>query len=399
MVLRSRGDSGSQQPKWHGFFRISPEENRLTDTIQMYTSCGASRRNHHPTSFSACFTPNAGDRRAKGLMTDSARKTFERSQIRTVTLQRLAAELEKMEKARRRSIPGSSGDSGFRESESRQSASPEPKLPEKVLSTGIEALDLLLPDAGFRKGTLVEWLAEAGSGDQLALLAAAPALVDDRFLFVIDGETTFYPPAAAALGIDLGRLILVRPRKSARSTDNGARRVEAPPPGTETLWALEQTLQSRGVAVTFCRLERMNARVFRRLQLAVERGGGLGFLIRAPSARSEPSWSDVRLRVEAGPGNVVSGEFSPSGRRWRVEVLRCRRGAAGQRSIVLEYNDATHTVHPAPDPAKQESTSNGHAAPESEKSSKVRSPDPSVEKERRPAEFPILDRGPQILDS
>jgi hypothetical protein len=320
-------------------------------------------------------------------MTDSARKTFERSpirtsQIRTVTLQRLAAQLEKLEKARRRSIPhsGSSCDLGFRES---QTASPEQKLSEKVVPTGIEALDCLLPDAGFRVGTLVEWLAEAGSGDQLALLAAAPALVDDRLLFVIDGEATFYPPAAAALGIDLGRLILVRPRKAARSTTTVTKK-EAP--SEETLWALEQTLQSRGVAVTFCRLERMNARVFRRLQLAAERGRGLGFLIRAPSARSEPSWSDVRLSVEAVPGpctktgtdpgpvavrNTVCpsgresvpvfvqgpekfppGEISLSGRRWRVEVLRCRRGAAGQRSILLEYHDATHTLHPIADPGE-----------------------------------------------
>jgi hypothetical protein len=270
-------------------------------------------------------------------MTDSARKTFERSPIRTITLQRLAAQLEKMEKARRRSIPlsGSSCDLEFRES-----------LPEKGLSTGIEALDRLLPDAGFRPGTMVEWLAEAGSGDQLALLAAAPALVEDRLLFVIDGETTFYPPAAAALGIDLSRLILVRPRKTVRSTTMVPKK-EAP--NEETLWALEQTLQSRGVAVTFCRLERMNARVFRRLQLAVERGGGVGFLIRTPSARSEPSWSDVRLWVEAVPEKFSPGEISLSGRRWRVEVLRCRRGAAGQRSILLEYNDATHTLHPIAD--------------------------------------------------
>lgn len=279
-------------------------------------------------------------------MTDSARKTFERSPIRTITLQRLAAQLEKMEKARRRAIPrsGSSCDPEFRDS---QSASPELKLSEKGISTGIEALDRLLPDAGFRPGTLVEWLAEAGSGDQLALLAAAPALVEDRLLLVIDGETTFYPPAAAALGIDLSRLILVRPRKAARSTTTVAKK-EAP--NEETLWALEQTLQSRGVAVTFCRLERMNARVFRRLQLAVERGGGVGFLIRAPPARSEPSWSDVRLSVEAVPEKFSPGEISLSGRRWHVEVLRCRRGAAGQRSILLEYNDATHTLHPIADP-------------------------------------------------
>lgn len=293
-------------------------------------------------------------------MTDSARKTFEYSQIRTVTLQRLAAQLEKMEKVRRHSLTRSpSCDLKVRGNQSGRSASPASNRSEKVISTGIDALDRLLPDAGFREGTLVEWLAEAGSGDQLALLAAAPALGHDRLLFVIDSETTFYPPAAAALGIDLRRLILVRPRKTA--SEKGARtktvaKREVPiaeRQSEETLWALEQTLQSRGVAVTFCRLERMNARVFRRLQLAVERGGGLGFLIRAPAARSEPSWSDVRLAVEALPEKFSPGEISLSGRRWRVEVLRCRRGAAGQRSIVLEYNDATpHTLHPIANPGK-----------------------------------------------
>jgi hypothetical protein len=290
-------------------------------------------------------------------MTDSARKTFEPSQIRTVTLQRLAAQLEKMEKARRRSVPrsGQPCDLGFRgSSQSLRSVSPARKFSEKVISTGIEALDHLLPDAGFREGTLVEWLTEAGSGDQLALLTAAPALSDDRLLFVIDGETTFYPPAAAALGIDLGRLILVRPRKSTSSEKCTRAKTVArrETPSAETLWAFEQTLQSRGVAVTLCRLERMNARVFRRLQLAVERGGGLGFLIRAPSARSEPSWSDVRLSVEPVPEKFSPGEISLSGRRWRVEVLRCRRGAAGQRSILLEYNDATHTLHPIANPGE-----------------------------------------------
>ncbi len=287
-------------------------------------------------------------------MTDSPCKTPDPSSIRTVTLQRLAAQLEKMEKARK----GRGRAAGLCRPDNPGSPSPVTGLSEKAISTGIEALDRLLPDAGFREGTLVEWLAESGSGDQLALLAAAPALGSDRVLIVIDGEKTFYPPAAAALGIDLRRLILVRPGKAAGSLprENGGKTTASRTStlGTETLWALEQTLQSRGVAVTFCRLERLNARVFRRLQLAAERGGGLGFLIRAPSARNEPSWSDVRLWVEPTPAAApthAAEEISPSGRRWRVEVLRCRRGAAGQRSILLEYNDATHTVHPACEPA------------------------------------------------
>ncbi|HEX4072153.1 MAG TPA: hypothetical protein VHX68_13330 [Planctomycetaceae bacterium] len=301
-------------------------------------------------------------------MTDSPCKTPDPSSIRTVTLQRLAAQLEKMEKARK----GRGRAAGLCRPDNPGSPSPVTEFSGKAVSTGIEALDRLLPDAGFREGTLVEWLAESGSSDQLALLAAAPALGSDRVLIVIDGEKTFYPPAAAALGIDLRRLILVRPGKAAAMPrESGGKTVGKTTAsrtnalGTETLWALEQTLQSRGVAVTFCRLERLNARVFRRLQLAAERGGGLGFLIRAPSARNEPSWSDVRLWVESAPAATPThapthtfGEISPSGRRWRVEVLRCRRGAAGQRSILLEYNDATHTVHPAAEPAP--AGNNGH---------------------------------------
>ncbi|HEV8066925.1 MAG TPA: hypothetical protein VGP76_04250 [Planctomycetaceae bacterium] len=215
-----------------------------------------------------------------------------------------------------------------------------------TVSSGLEILDRLLPDAGFRSGTLIEWIAEKGSADQLALLAARSALGEDRVLIVIDDEESLYPPAAAALGIDLQRLILVRPGKMARR-GAGAETKKRPAAASvktasvETLWALEQALASRGVAVTFCRLEKLSARVFRRLQLSVERGGGLGFLIRPPTARGEPSWSDVRFGVEAmGEGD------SSSARRWRVEVLRCRRGAAGERFALLEYDDATNTVRP-----------------------------------------------------
>jgi recombination protein RecA len=237
---------------------------------------------------------------------------------RVLTLQRLAGQLQKLERS---SHP-------VRDSSS-------------TISSGLEVLDCLLPDAGFRAGTLIEWVAEKGSADQLALLAARSALGEDRVLIVIDDEESLYPPAAAALGIDLQHLILVRPGKAARRSVQAQTEKRPAVASVETLWALEQALASRGVAVTFCRLEKLTARVFRRLQLSAERGGGLGFLIRPPTARGEPSWSDVRLGVEAmGEGD------SSSARRWRVEVLRCRRGAAGERFALLEYDDATNTVRP-----------------------------------------------------
>jgi hypothetical protein len=237
---------------------------------------------------------------------------------RGLTLERLAGQLQKLERTSH-PVRDSSG----------------------TVSSGLEILDRLLPDAGFRAGTLIEWVAEKGSADQLALLAARSALGEDRVLIVIDDEESLYPPAAAALGIDLRRLILVRPGKVARRGAQAKPEKRPAAASVETLWALEQALASRGVAVTFCRLEKLSARVFRRLQLSAERGGGLGFLIRPPTARGEPSWSDVRFGVEAmGEGG------SSSARRWRVEVLRCRRGAAGERFALLEYDDATNTVRP-----------------------------------------------------
>jgi hypothetical protein len=231
--------------------------------------------------------------------------TFDSPDLRQMTLGRLARELRKLE-----------------------NSAPLAGTPAERIVTGMSDLDALLPESGFRPGSLIEWLAESGAGDQFVLLASRLALGQEGTLVVVDPDKTFYPPAATGLGIDLRRLVLVRPRHM-----------------TDALWAVEQSLRCRGVAVTFCRLEQLNARLGRRLQLAAEHGGGLGFLIRPPSVRKQPSWSDVRFLIEP-----VCRESSSSGRRWRVEVLRCRRGGAGEQSILLECDDATNAVHLVSEP-------------------------------------------------
>ena len=151
---------------------------------------------------------------------------------RVLTLERLAGQLQKLERTSH-PVRDSNG----------------------TVSSGLEILDRLLPDAGFHSGTLIEWIAEKGSADQLALLAARSALGEDRVLIVIDDEESLYPPAAAALGIDLRQLILVRPGKVARRGVQAKTEKRPAAASVETLWALEQAPASRGVAVTFCRLE------------------------------------------------------------------------------------------------------------------------------------------------
>ena len=153
-----------------------------------------------------------------------------------------------------------------------------------TFSTGVAALDRLLPGGGLRHGMLVEWLAELpGCGAAtLGLLAAREACRAGGMLVVLDRMRAFYPPAAAGWGVDPARLIVVRPRTP-----------------RDEIWAAVQSLRSPVVAAVWTMIDRLDSRNFRRLQLAAEAGGTLGVLVRGASARGQPSWADVRLGVKS----------------------------------------------------------------------------------------------------
>lgn len=200
-------------------------------------------------------------------------------------------------------------------------------------STGCVQLDRLFPEGGVARGTLVEWLAEGeGSGAMwLALIAAREACRGHGPLVVIDSRGTFYPPAAARAGIDLERLIVVRAT-----------------PARDESWALDQSLRSSGVGAVLCTTDRLGQRAARRLQLAAEASGGVGFLVRPASVRSEPCWSEVRLLVEPRAGTAEPQEGRRRGRRLDVEVLKTRCTVASEladrRRLELEVDDETGVV-------------------------------------------------------
>jgi hypothetical protein len=129
-------------------------------------------------------------------------------------------------------------------------------------------------------------------------------------LIVIDDDRDFFPVGAAGLAVPLERTVVVRAEDDAGG-----------------LWAWEQSLRTPGVMVTLGRLEKVNDKVARRLQLACEAGGGLGFLIRPPDA-SSATWAATRIVVT---GLTGSGNGIP----WRLRV-RVTRGQAGPREAVAE---------------------------------------------------------------
>ncbi len=208
-----------------------------------------------------------------------------------------------------------------------------------LVSTGISALDAMLPDQGLQSGTLVEWLSAVtgGGAETLAMSIAGHVMGEQGTCIVIDRSGSFYPPAATLWVKDLERMLVVHPQND-----------------RDALWALEQTLRCSGVAVVVCRLEKISQQAWRRLQLASETGGGVGLLLRSTEQRGRPSWAGIRLLVEplpvitAGKAELSAAvEESFPGRRLRVELIHCRGRTPGG-SVELEIDDETGDVHLAP---------------------------------------------------
>ena len=199
--------------------------------------------------------------------------------------------------------------------------------------SGSAALDGCLPGArGFRRGSLVEWLvAEPGNGaGALALIVARQACAHGGTLVIIDPERRFYPPAAAAIGIDLQRFVLIHPHRP-----------------RDALWAWDQSLRCSAVKAVWGGLEAIDDRWFRRFQLAVEQSQTLGLLLRPAKYRGAPSWSELQLAVSAraaqpeenpscqpGVSGVRDMLSEPAAGRWlSVELVRCRGAVRPAQSL------------------------------------------------------------------
>jgi protein ImuA len=265
---------------------------------------------------------------------------------------------------------------------------------EEAISTGSEALDACLPHGGYVRGSVIEFLraTPACGAAYLAYSAAAAAMqATAGFLVVVDvpqsqaprsqaphsqaagpepervlasGQRSpaqgaspsqhraagrcnpshfTYPPALAAHGIDLQKVIFVRPASWA-----------------DALWTVDQSLRTSAVAAVVAELDRMDDRAARRLQLAAEAGGSLALLLRSAQARRHPSWAEVQwlVRSQALPqhlrpagavlpsdGNVFSARptSSTAGRQLHVQLLRSRGGRSGA-SMCLHLDPVTGAI-------------------------------------------------------
>jgi len=195
-----------------------------------------------------------------------------------------------------------------------------------TFSTGSRAIDGLLPRGGLRVDSVTEWVAEneACGTAALSLITAANRLkCCPGPLVVVAQPSEFYPPAAAALGIDPQRMVWVRP--------------ECP---ADTVWAIDQALRCDAVAAVWAIVgSAVDDRDARRFQLAAEAGRTPGIFLRPRPARGRPSFAEVRFHVRLAPSqDTDASQNTAAFPSLRVTLDRCR-GASAHKAVWVQIDD------------------------------------------------------------
>ena len=189
----------------------------------------------------------------------------------------------------------------------------------RPFSTGLRAIDWMLAGGAFPCGAIHEILSQEGEGLPLFFAAILASSAGKQGAVVwCDRGGRLYPPALEAAGIGLERLFLLRPSNAA-----------------DELWAVAECLRCRGVSVTVATLGRLSRIDARRLQLAAERGGGTGILLRPSGALSAEYAAATRWLVRPIPGERLV-------QRWQLQLIHGHGGRVGQSAILEVSRETDH---------------------------------------------------------
>jgi len=163
---------------------------------------------------------------------------------------------------------------------------------ETGLASGFASLDRCLPGGGWPTAALTEILiAQCGIGElrllmpALATLSVAETDGDARepgWIAWVAPPFQPYAPALQQCGIDLSRVLIVRPKND-----------------SELLWSAEQALSSGTCAAVLLWPPTLDDQASRRLQLAAEKGASWAIAFRPLAARQQSSAAALRLELQS----------------------------------------------------------------------------------------------------
>jgi hypothetical protein len=184
-------------------------------------------------------------------------------------------------------------------------ALPAPKQP-----TGHAALDAVLPWGGWPEASLTELLLPADGVGELRLLLPTLARLTQagHDIAIVAPPYLPYPDGWRQAGVDFAHVHLI----------------DANP--RDALWASEQCLRSGCLSAVLGWPIQADDRALRRLQVAADTGGVMGFVFRDARAGRNPSPAALRIAIES---------TTADGGSTQLRVLKCRGGTAPVKPVLL----------------------------------------------------------------
>jgi len=190
---------------------------------------------------------------------------------------------------------------------------------------GVPEIDAVLPGGGLSSCALHEITSDGTRNDAIAFCAALLAGINTdagentgaAVLWCRSGDD-LYAPGLSGFGLDLERLLVVRVQRE-----------------RDLLWVMEEGLRSGALAAVVAEPSKVTTTALRRLQLAAEAGGSMGFMLRHHGDAAVAGPIATRWRVVPALSRPLCAGTAllPGQPRWQLELIRCRNGRSGTWTV------------------------------------------------------------------
>lgn len=187
-------------------------------------------------------------------------------------------------------------------------------------NVGLGAIEAAFPNAVFPKNATHEFLtlvpedAAACNGFIAGILHAL--MQHGGACLWISASRNLFPPSLKLFGVEPHRIIFVDLQQE-----------------KDVLWATEEALKCEGLAAVVAEVREMGLTASRRLQLAVEKSGVTGLILRNDASRLSTTACVTRWQIKPISSQLKDGMPGVGFPRWNVELLKVRNGNPGKWDI------------------------------------------------------------------
>ncbi len=206
-----------------------------------------------------------------------------------------------------------------------------PALCNMDLNSALGPIRHAFPGASFPLGAIHEFVsygmedAAATGGFVSGLLSSM--MKNEGIVIWMSAARNIFPPALKPFGILPDKIIFIDLKKEA-----------------EILWVMEEALTCNGLSAVIAEMKELSFITSRRLQLAVEKSGVTGFIVRRDPRKLETTACVSRWKITSLPSEPVDGIPGVGFPRWRVELIKTRNGKPGTWEIEWSAGHFKHIL-------------------------------------------------------